>query len=403
MAGDYTCLSCRHALTDPVLDLGELPPCNRYVKTGSVPDTHRMKVANCPACGLVQLIDPPPASFIVPRVPWIRYNEPEAHLGDVAGALLGLFRTPPRTALGVGLFDAPLLNRLAPLGLTTTSLDLISGTSSRYGFPAFPYLETFQAQLRPGALAQTGASPADIVSCRFLLEHSHDPMASLAGLKQLVAPGGLLVIEIPDSSKFIASLDYSFLWEEHVSYFVEATIKSMAVRAGFEVALIFRNESQLEDTLVVALRRADGAVGSSAKEPIDTRSFAAYRDAFPVRREACRSRLRELAARGKIAMIGMGHQSLMFVNAFGLQPFISFLVDDDPNKVGCFAPGNSSQPIVPTSAILGRTDIAACLLAVSPRVEGKVRDNLRSLSEQGAEIYSIYAGVQGRKLIENRP
>jgi hypothetical protein len=53
--------------------------------------------------------------------------------------------------------------------------------------------------------------------------------------------------------------------------------------------------------------------------------------------------------------------------------------------------------------LLGRTDIAACLLAVSPRVESKVRENLHSLSEQGTEFYSIYAGVQGKKLIENWP
>ena len=242
---------------------------------------------------------------------------------------------------------------------------------------------------------------ADIVLCRFLLEHSHDPVASLAGLKKLMSPDGVLLIEVPDSSKFIAALDYSFLWEEHVCYFVESTIKTMAVRAGFEIAAMLRYEGQLEDTLVVALSQAD-ANKSPATIPIaDTRAFETYRSVFPSRREMYRMRLRDLAAKGKVAMIGMGHQSVMFVNEFGLQPFISFVVDDDPNKVGCFAPGNTSQRIVPSSSLLDRTDIAACLLAVSPRVESKVRENLRGLSRQGTEIYSIYAGVQGKKLIGN--
>ena len=401
MAAEHYCLSCRHALNGPVLDLGELPPCNRYVKTGRVTDTHKMAVTDCPACGLVQLLDPPPAEFIVPRVPWIRYNEPEAHLDDVAKALLGLFRTPPHSALGVGPFDAPLLNRLNMHGLAITSLDLLAGLPALYDFPAFPYLETIQAQLRPATFSQAQTKQADIVSCRFLLEHSHDPVASLTGLKKLMSSDGLLLIEIPDSSKFIAALDYSFLWEEHVCYFVEPTIKAMTIQAGLEVAMTFRNEARLEDTLVVVLRPANANKPAVTRPVVDASSFNAYRSSFPSQREAYRNRLQDIAAKGKVAMIGMGHQSVMFVNAFGLQPFITFLVDDDANKVGCFTPGNSSQRIVPSSILQGRTDIAACLLAVSPRVESKVRENLRSMSQQGTEIYSIYAGVQGKNLIGN--
>jgi len=396
-------LSCGHALSQPVLDLGELPPCNRYVKTGVVADTHKMRVTDCPACGLVQLVDPPPPAFIVPRVPWIRYNEPEAHLDDVAKTLLGLFARPPRNALGVGLFDAPLLDRLKAFGLEIASADLLAGQAAQYDFPAFPYLETIQACLCPTTLSRLTMPPADIVSCRFLLEHSHDPIASLTGLKRLMTPDGILLIEIPDSSKFISALDYSFLWEEHVCYFVESTIKSMAVQAGFAVAAVVRNEAQLEDTLVLALRQA--AVGASPSRPAaaDASAFDAYRAAFPSRREAYRKRLQGLASKGAVALIGMGHQSVMFVNAFGLQSFISCLVDDDANKIGCYAPGNGSRPIVASSSLLDRTDIAACLLAVSPRVESKVREKLRALSARGTEIYSIYAGVQDKKLLGNGP
>ena len=39
MVAEHSCLSCGHTLSEPVLDLGELPPCNRYVKAGVVAST----------------------------------------------------------------------------------------------------------------------------------------------------------------------------------------------------------------------------------------------------------------------------------------------------------------------------------------------------------------------------
>lgn len=402
MAAEHICLSCRHSLAGPILDLGELPACNRFSKVPSVADSHRMTVTACPSCGLVQLLDPAPAEMIVPRVPWIRYNEPEAHLDDVAKELLGLFRETPRTALGVGPFDAPLLTRLESLSLTATSVDLLAGLPAQGYPPAFPYLETIQSHIRPATFAHAERSRADIVLCRYLLEHSHDPLASLAALRRLMTPEGVLLIEVPDSSKFLAALDYCFLWEEHVCYFVESTIKSMAVQAGFEVAALLRYEGQLEDALVMILRQPGASMPTTAIPVADLSAFQAYQSLFPARRDAYRMRLQDLSNEGKVALIGIGHQSIMFVNEFGLQPFISFLVDDDPNKLGCFAPG-TSQRIVSSSSVVDRTDIAACLLAVSPRVEPKVRGKLRGLIDQGAKIYPIYAGAQGKKLIGNGP
>lgn len=401
MAAERICLACRHALDGLTLDLGELPPCNRFTETIATAERHKMSVAACPSCGLVQLPNPPPLEMIVPRVPWIRYNEPETHLDDLAKVLFSLFRKPPRTAVGVGPFDTPLLARLASLGLEGTSFDLL--TDKVQADPnSFPYLETIQSQIRPAAFVRAGLPGADIVLCRYLLEHSHDPVASLAALRLLMNPEGLLLIEVPDSSKFIAALDYCFLWEEHICYFVESTIKNMVLRAGFEIATILRYEGILEDALVIILRRPVSDQEPSAILIADLSDFEVYRSAFSSRYHLYQKRLRGLAANGKIALIGMGHQSIMFVNEFALQPFISYLVDDDPNKVGRFVPGIST-PIVSSENLLGQVGVAACLLAISPHVEPNVRGKLRGLSDRGTEMVSIYAGAPGKKLLGDRP
>lgn len=394
------CMSCRNSLSGPLLELGELPPCNRFVEVPKAIDKHTLTVTACPSCGLVQLIDLAPVSMVVPRLPWIRYNEPESHLDDVAKALVGSFRQRPRNVLGVGPFDAPLLTRLESLGCRRNQLDLTAGVRPQIDGPAYPYLETIQACLRPTAVSQLKAQRADIVVCRYLIEHSHDPIASLAALQLLMTPDGVLLIEVPDSGKFLSALDYCFLWEEHVSYFVEPTIKRLVMQAGFEVEAFLRYEGQLEDALVMILRRSDARALEAAMPVADMTIFERYRSEFPARYDAYRARLRALAEKGKVALVGMGHQSIMFINAFDLQPFISLLVDDDPNKQGYCAPG-TQVPIIPSSILAERSDIAACLLAVSPRVEPIVRQKLRGLSGRGAEIYPIYAGAPGKKLLGN--
>jgi hypothetical protein len=411
------CLVCASELQAGKLDLGRLPPCNRFETAPGNPDPWPFILAACTHCGLVQLLDPPPIASLVPRLPWIRYNEPEAHLDDLALRLEMLSGGASRAAYGVGPFDGPLLARLQQKGLDTEAIELLAHRPETQAQAGFPYLESLQASLRPETLIDiaAGRPKADILVCRYLLEHSRDPVASLRGFKHLVQPDGLVVVEVPDSSKFIARSDYSFLWEEHVSYFVEATLANLAEHAGYGVAGLLRYEGELEDALVAVLRPRTGKAASqdpsaqdpSAQDPsAPTReavaAFAVYAGAFGSERDRWHADLARLTAGGrKLALIGIGHQAVMFVNALGLQPLIAYAVDDDANKQGYYPPG-LGVPIVPSAAILADTTISACLLAVNPRVAEKVRQKLRPMLERGVALRSIFAGAADQTLIDTR-
>ena len=101
----------------------------------------------------------------------------------------------------------------------------------------YPYLESWQASLNARRLTEIAARRGnfDIVSCRYIIEHSPEPVVALAALKSLLNRDGLLLIEVPDSSTFLAARDYCFLWEEHSCYFVEETLGRLAETAGFRV------------------------------------------------------------------------------------------------------------------------------------------------------------------------
>jgi len=93
----------------------------------------------------------------------------------------------------------------------------------------------------------------------------------------------------------------------------------------------------------------------------------------------------------KIGLLGIGHQAIMFLNALGLQGYISVMADDEPDKQGSFAPGSSS-PIVSSAAMASDLEIGVWLLAVSPRAIPAIENKFAAVLARGAKMYTIFAG-----------
>ncbi len=386
------------------LSLGSLAACNRFEFPGHAAfDTHPLSVAQCGSCDLVQLSSFPPIAFVRPRVPWIRYNEPEAHLDLLAERLHGFFSPEEASAIGVGPFDRPLLGRLGKRGISCVELDLAARVPVEPG--SFPYLETIQESVRPDMLAEVAAEQvaADLVSCRYLLEHSHNPVAALQGLRFLAKPDGVVLVEIPDGTKFLSSKDYSFIWEEHVCYFTEDTFRAVAFRAGFEVTSFFRYSGALEDALVFLLRYRPGSLGSYAPPGTSGKRgvFQRFRAGFEeVRKKYVRS-LEGITNSGrKTVIFGAGHQSIIFINALGLQRYVSFVLDDSPDKIGYLVPGTGIE-IVSSSKLMEDPAIGVCLLGVAPAVESKIRTKCADYLDRGGRMYSIFPAAESGTLIEH--
>lgn len=393
------CLVCGAPLgLSATLSLGSLVACNQFEKQ-SPPNapSHPLSITECAACNLVQLSKYPPVDFVRPRLPWIRYNEPSEHLDATVGQVKTLFPVgQSHVVMGIGPFDAPLLDRMTQCGFSRMQLDL----SARLPYePArYPYLESIQALLRPGVLAELASDQgtAKLVLCRYLIEHSHDPVASLQGLGHLLVDDGLLLIEVPDSSKFLSVMDYSFIWEEHICYFTEDTFRICALKAGYEVVQFTRYAGALEDALVFVLRATKPLFGQKIvkQNRKNSDTFIRYRAGFNNVRQKYRSALQTISVgRGKkVAIFGAGHQSIMFINALGLAQQIFYAIDDAPEKIGYLIPG-TSIPIVPSEHLVRDPSIDVCLLGVGPNIEEKIRSKCASYLNRGGRMYTIFPGA----------
>ncbi len=90
----------------------------------------------------------------------------------------------------------------------------------------------------PEEAASAWAGWADVVTLMNVLEHVSAPIELLCQLKQILKPGGLLVIDVPNNA--VVSLRGRLLgrWPvldlgEHINHFVPATLDGLLLRAGF--------------------------------------------------------------------------------------------------------------------------------------------------------------------------
>jgi hypothetical protein len=392
------CKGCGEQDVISLLDLGDQPMCNRFLEAvDEVEFRHRLILGRCTGCGLVQLLNPAAFEVLQPRFEWIKYNEPgkhSSHLADFIWALPGVDGTA--TACGISVYDEPLLVELMNRGIGR-SISIEPQRHLRLDDNNLG-VETIQNALNPNSareiVKQEGRS--DLVIASFILEHAHDPSEFLSALRNLIAPGGYVIVTVPDCQRSFEALDYSVLWEDHVMYFTADTLQGMMKKHGFTSVGFHRFPYRMADCLVGVWR-----ISNLNEEMAETSDFAdgnaimvnRFATEFDRRRQVIQ---RDLAKRrGKVAVIGGGHMASMFINLLELADIIEFVVDDDPHKQGLFMPG-SRLPICEAGALV-EENIDLCLLTVSPEIEDRVIKHHREFTDRGGEFFSIYP-FSGRAL-----
>ena len=372
------------------LDFGPQPPSNRFVRADVLDEErHKLSVGACEMCGTVQLVDRMPIEAIRPRYQWLANSEPEGHLDRVVDNLLTL---PGINAdshfLGLSYKDRSTLARLTERGFANAGeLDYrkLLNLIEPFG------LETIQRTLAdPQSMSGLlGAGRrADVVVARHIVEHAESASRFLSGVRGLLRSDGYLVVELPDSARLLRSDCHAFVWEEHFTYFTEASFRGLAARMGADVVRLDRYRYRYEDALVGILRFAASRDKRPASGEVkhDVLDFAAR---FEPSRAGWHGILSAyLDAGHKLAVFGAGHLAVKLINFMALAPWIECVIDDHPQKVGLHMPG-SMLPIVPSTAIAAR-GIDVCISTLSPESEARVCHRLHDFFRRGGRFVPAF-------------
>jgi len=351
-----------------------------------------MSFGQCEVCAAVQLIDSIPAKELMPIYEWITYNEPEEHLGALAekiSRLPGLAKVS--RICGISYKDSSLLHRLKKLGFEDTwTLDLSSDMSIQERSAG---VETIQDRLDSGKAKEITRrhGRSDIVIARHILEHSFKVSDFLKSLKELAAPGAYIVIEVPDCTKAIEALDYTTLWEEHSVYFTSETLSSALDCNRFSIEYFECYPYSFESSLIAIVKAANGKKNKQVQsvKGKEKRRAQKFFSRFKERKEGYKDYLRNFKKeKGRIAIFGAGHLTASFINYYGLEQYISFVADDNQNKIGMYMPGSCLQ--IKPSLHLIKENVDLCLLGISPQIEDEVIERNRDFVEKGGVFASIF-------------
>lgn len=391
-AHSEACISCQVTSVRELLEFGSQPPSNRFYSDASPQvDAHRLALGQCVCCGLIQLVDPMPVDMVRSRYPWIGYNEPENHLDSMVERLIETLDLRQSSRIvGLTYKDDSTLARFERSGFSNTyRYDARSDLGVEN--PAAG-LETIQRAMTSTLATQLVQRHglADVLIARHVLEHAHAPREFLDGLKQLVKPDGFLIFETPESTKFLGAFDYTFVWEEHISYFTRETLGRLLTWAALSPVELFAYPFQLEDSLIAIVRPLPGIASDFRPLSRDLELGAEFAAHFLDSRDRVRNELGMLKRAGKrVAVFGAGHLAAKFLNFFELADIVDCVIDDNPNKLGMHMPG--SGLVVRPSSILVDEKIDLCLLSLSPESEKKVIAAKHAYVESGGVFRSIFA------------
>jgi SAM-dependent methyltransferase len=395
------CQGCGHSPVGLLIDLGRQPLSNRFLADrNAAEDRFPLSVGQCSACGLVQLVDLPPSTELLPRFAWMTYREPEDHIPDLAKRLVAELGLGPTSRIcAFSSKDHSTLDALVAHGVSN-GWRLSTEAVLAAGRPAAA-VETLTDIITPEIATDLKSSGggADLVVIRQILEHTANLPRLLKSLHALLAPGGTVMVEIPDCGVWLRQPDYTGIWEEHRLYLTPETAAAAFRNGGFTVRAMHRFPYPFEDSLVFLLSpsaRSRAAPSALAEELEVGRRFATgFRETSRRAAEAIADLRR---AYGKVALFGAGHFACAFLNYLELGAGIEAVIDDNQHKVGLFMPG-SRLPIVPSS-VLAAGDINVCLTCFAPEYEDRVMAKNAAFTARGGVFRSIFRGSSRSLLTE---
>jgi novobiocin biosynthesis protein NovU/D-mycarose 3-C-methyltransferase len=358
------CSGCGHIELDTFLDLGLSPIADAYTASpDEVSPTYPLEVAVCAKCRLVQLLEVVDHETLF-GTGYSFYSSASAPLSayhaDYAADVLA--RHAPlarRGVVEVGCNDGDLLRHFADH--PSVGVDPAAGPAAAAAERGLDVL------VRPFGLAaahdiRDRRGRAGIVIANHVLAHVADVSDVLAGIRALLAPDGVAMVEVQYLPDLLVNNAFDLVYHEHRNFFSLSSLEQAALRHGLFVA-----DAQLTDRQGGSLRVTLGTTSSPSVRADEIRaserwlnSWGAY-EGMQGRVERIRARLQDLlwseADAGRtVGGYGAPAKATTLLNFCAIdRDEVRFVVDTTPAKQGRYIPG-TGIPILNPAEVAGGVD-----------------------------------------------
>ncbi len=266
--------------------------------------------------------------------------------------------------------------------------------------PDLPDSVTIQREL---FCSQSMESRPDLICCRHVLEHLHQPSEFLSQIVEEFTGGDeriAVFFEVPNA---IWVLEKGSIWDvlyEHHTYYTPLSLQRVFRQAGFE-ALDVRQTyggQYLTMTAEIPLRSHISLPPVAEQGIVDVNRYSNFGEECERIMSDWRNLVLERVSCGKsIVVWGAGSKGVMFLNLLNASTDeIGHIVDLNPAKHGCFVPGTGQKVVAPVELTELQPDI---IIVMNPLYVDEIREMTNELGVEAELLLAcgIETSTQTRK------
>lgn len=355
MTTSHRCRVCDGALLE-FLDLGQQPISDHFrPPTDTSPEfTFRLAVGACDACTMVQLMEEVPRERMFHAdYPYLSSGSSvmRRHFAEFADRAASHTSDPFVVELGCN--DGVMLRRLAELGVRHLGVEPSGGVADLARTAGVEVWNTFFDKAIAHQI-RTERGTADVIYAANTMCHIPYIGSVLSGVRELLAPGGVLVFEDPYFGDIVRLSSFDQIYDEHFYLFAGQSVQSLAARYGLELVDVERlpvHGGEVRYTLARAGERPPApAVAELLREEVERgltdaatlRSFATNVARIRDDLVSLLSGLRDQGA--QVVGYGATAKSSTVLNYCGIGPdLVDYISDTTPGKQGRLTPGSGIE------------------------------------------------------------
>ena len=401
------CRLCHGQNVEPVVKLAPIPLAEKYTTTPEATNDAQVfpiDLYMCHDCGHVQCLD-----IIDSDTLWSDYTYHSAqtkgiidHFEEVAAKVVSVYKPAPTSlVVDVGSNDGSLLRPFKRRSHKVLGIDPakeIAKKATESGIETIPELMTLDLARQ----IRVKYGPAAVVTAFNVFAHADDMADMAKSIRHMLAPDGIFVFEAQYLLDIIDKMLLGTIFHEHMSHHSVKPMVPFLERHGLEMIDVERVSIQKGSIIgYTQIKGGPHSVKPSVSEllaletarrldrPETMRQFA---DRLNQLRKKADELISDWNRRGAtVAGYGAARSGPTFIAQLGLEKVIQYILDDHPQKVHKYSPGDRI-PVLPTEELYKRKpDYVVILAWIHAK---RIIENNRKYLEQGGHFVVCCPDIQ---------
>ena len=245
MSASLECRSCGQTDLQLVLSLGSLPLANALVTAEQLDQpesTYPLELAFCPKCSLVQITETvPPEELFRDYLYFSSFSDTMLSHAQAIVERVIEWRPLDANSLAVEIAsnDGYLLQYYKQAGIPVLGIEpAINIARVAQDERGIRTLTDFFDAETAARLVEQGER-ADVIHANNVLAHVPDLNGFVRGLRLLLKPEGVAIIEVPYVKDLIDRCEFDTIYHEHLSYFSFTAVNQLFERQGLAIQWVW--------------------------------------------------------------------------------------------------------------------------------------------------------------------